>query len=84
MNDPFDDTLEEAIRSNCLLDNMRVAAEEYPAVRFAPRAYGDPWEEGFGMFRDAPYFERWQEAVRQYRRERDAGEDETEALAAAA
>lgn len=38
----------------------------------------DPWEAGFGMFRDNPMFDEWQEAIREYRRERDAEDEAAE------
>jgi hypothetical protein len=38
----------------------------------------DPWEAGFGMFRDNPMFDEWQEAIREYRREQDAEDEAVE------
>ena len=36
---------------------------------------GNPWLEGAGIFRDDPFFDDWQQAIAEYRREAERGAD---------
>jgi len=60
--------LERRINSDAELVELPVAGEE--------RITQNPWLRGFGMFKDDPFFDRWQEAIRENRRR----EDETEGI----
>ena len=63
---------DDAIRDARVRDDIQMAAMDHPAVHFrGDMGTGDPWTRGFGMFRDDPLFESWQEAVREYRHQRD-------------
>ena len=61
-----------ALRDNRVRDTLETLADENPLVHLSPVSSGDPWKRGAGMFHDDPYFDVWQESIREYRRQREA------------
>lgn len=81
--DLLDAEFDDILRDNRVRDNLASAALEYPMVQFSPVSFGDPWKRGAGMFQEDPYFDVWQDGIREYRRQReaeDALEDELASL----
>jgi predicted RNase H-like HicB family nuclease len=67
-------TREEALRklTEAIEGRLRGGAE---LVMLHLSAVDNPWLKMEGVFKDDPMFEEWQQAIAEYRRERDAEPD---------
>jgi hypothetical protein len=73
---PFEIAVEGATRDEAL-GRLRAEIERRMAhgaivvpLELTP-AEGHPWVQGAGMFRDNPLFDAWQQAISEYRQQRD-------------
>jgi hypothetical protein len=62
-------TGEEAL--NCLRELMQDRLKTGASIASLEVPPPNPWLAGRGMFRDDPMFDKWQEAIREYRRKVD-------------
>ena len=69
------ETHDRIMRENRLGREMSEIAREYPEVYFNYSGFGDPWTDLFGVFKDDPYFDEWQQAIREYRERCDRDDD---------
>ena len=58
------DTLTQRMQNTAEWVELQVPGEE--------RFQEDPWAKVVGVFKDDPYFDEWQEAIKENRREQDA------------
>ena len=72
---PFEITVEGATRDEALGRLRRDRQANGPSAIVVPLEItpteDHPWIQGAGMFRDNPLFDKWQEAISEYRRQVD-------------
>jgi hypothetical protein len=58
-----------------LLDQRLQNSSQRPSPNAEARTNDNPWVKFAGMFRGDPHFDKWQQAIEEYRREVDADPD---------